>query len=111
MSIQTNRVLSGDRFIAMTDIKTTGLTTWAAPYSGSFECIIPEGTVILAQYDQVKGARGFACIPEKYKELEMKIVPANDRYESKYGGYHFVFLNEDIGTKLKLISRASAPSK
>jgi hypothetical protein len=65
MNNQTNRVLGGDRFVALKDIKTTGGTTWAAAYSGSFDCIIPEGTVLLAKYDQVKGARGFACVPEK----------------------------------------------
>ncbi|HWR57364.1 MAG TPA: hypothetical protein VN328_00630 [Thermodesulfovibrionales bacterium] len=103
-----NSVLNGDRFITLKEIRTTAAISWAAPYTGSAECVIPEGTTLVVQYDQVRGARGFSCIPEKYKELEKVIVPAKDRYELKYAGYHFVFLNEDIGQKLKLISRASA---
>jgi hypothetical protein len=102
-----NSVLSGDRFITLKEIKTTAAISWAAPYTGSTECVIPEGTTLVVQYDQVKGARGFSCIPEKYKELERVIVPAKDRYELKYAGYHFVFLNEDIGSRIRLISRAS----
>jgi hypothetical protein len=106
-----NAVLSGDRFITLKEIKTTAAISWAAPYSGSAECVIPEGTTLLVQYDQVKGAKGFSCIPEKYKELEKVIVPAKDRYELKYAGYHFVFHNEDIGSKLKLVSRASTSER
>lgn len=107
MNNSINTVLSGDRFLTLKEIKTTAGISWAAPYTGSAECVIPEGTTLVVKYDQVKGARGFSCIPEKYKELERVIVPAKDRYELKYAGYHFVFLNEDIGPKLKLISRAS----
>ncbi len=95
-----NRVLRGDRFITLNDIKVSGLTSWAAPCTGSFECIIPKGTILISTHDQVKGARGFGCIPEKYKKLEKILVPAKDRYELKYGGYYFVFLNEDIGSLL-----------
>ena len=107
MNHPTNSVLAGDRFITLKEIKTTGLTSWASPCTGSFDCIIPEGTVLLAEDDQVKGAEGFGCVPEKYKEFEKVFVPAKDRYQLKYGGYYFSFLNEDIGSKLKLISRAS----
>ncbi len=99
-------VCDGDRFIVKEDTKTTGLTSWGAPYTGSFECVIPAGTVLVARYDQVHGATGFGCVPEKYEELEKLLVPAKDRYELKYGGYYFVFLNQDIGPKLELISRA-----
>lgn len=102
-----NKVLNGDRFITLHDIKTTGATAWAAPCTGSFECVIPEGTILVAKYDQVKGATGFSCAPENYKEFERIFVPASDRYELKYGGYYFSFLNDDIGSKLKLISHTT----
>ncbi|MEK6742004.1 MAG: hypothetical protein AABZ15_00175 [Nitrospirota bacterium] len=109
MSIES--VLNGDRFITTQNIKTTGLTAWAAPCTGSFECIIPEGIILVALYDQAKdqvkeGSR-FHCKPEKYKEFERKFVPASDRYELKYGGYYFILPNEDIGPKLKMVSHAT----
>lgn len=99
-------VYDGDRFITKQEIKTNGLTSWGAPCTGSFECVIPAGTILVARYDQVPGATGFGCVPEKYEEMEKLLVPAKDRFELKYGGYYFVFLNQDIGTKLELISRA-----
>jgi hypothetical protein len=107
----SNRILHGDRFITLQDIKTTGATAWAAPCTGSFECVIPEGTILVAKYDQVKGAMGFSCAPENYKEFERKFVPASDRNELKYGGYYFSFLNADIGQKIKLISHAASKER
>ncbi len=107
----SNRILHGDRFITLQDIKTTGATAWAAPCTGSFECVIPEGTILVAKYDQVKGATGFSCVPENYKEFERIFVPASDRYELKYGGYYFSFLNAEIGSKLKLLSHATSKER
>ena len=54
-----DKALFGDRFITLEEIKTTGLTSWAAPCTGSFECIVPEGTVFVVKGDQVEGATGF----------------------------------------------------
>lgn len=104
-------VMEGDRFITTQDVNIAGLTVWAAPYTGSFECTISAGTILVARHDQVEGATGFVCVPEKYKELERELVPESDRLTEKYGGYYFVFYNEDIGTRLRLISRASAPTR
>lgn|SRR5574341_341044 len=106
-----NKVLNGDRFITLQDIKTIGGTSWAAPCTGSFECIIPKGTILVAKRDQSNRAASFYCAPEKYKEFERIFVPASDRYELKYGGYFFSFQNDDIGSKLRLVSRASTKER
>lgn len=111
MKASIESVCDGDRFITKQDIKTNGLTSWGAPCTGSFECVIPAGTVLVARYDQVPVATGFGCVPEKYDEMEKLLVPAKDRFEVKYGGYYFVFLNQDIGTKLELVSRATISAR
>ena len=100
-------VLDGDRFITTQDIEASGLTTWGAPYTGSFNCVIPAGTILVARYDQVEGAKGFGCIPADYQKLEKILVPEEDRQAKKYSGYYFVTSNADIGPKLKLLSRDS----
>src|SRR3569832_752671 len=104
-------VLYGDRFSTLRDLKVTGLILWAAPCTGSFECILPEGSILIAQDDQAKGVTGFSCVPEKYKELEELLVPGSDRRELKYSGYCFSFFSEDIGVTLKRVSRASASDR
>lgn len=92
--------LGKERFITAKDIEIHGLTTWAAPFTGGFKCVIPKGTTIIAYDQQVPGAEGFAAIPENYEELESLLVPESDRSHYKYTGYYFVFPRKDIGDKL-----------
>jgi hypothetical protein len=94
-------VRQGDRFEATRDIKKHGLSQWRAPFTGSFETTIPKGTVLVADYDHVKGARGFSCVPERYAELEPVLVPDDTRLADTYNGYHFVFLLSDIDDDLR----------
>jgi len=98
-------VKKGDRFTVTKDIDATGLTVWGAPYTGSFNCTLPSGTILVADHNQVPTAEGFGVVPEKYKEMEKQLVPESDRNQRKYGGYYFVFLKSDIGEKIFRIGK------
>ncbi len=111
MNKDTKLLLWGDRLIATQDIKQTGLTIWSAPYTGSFECMIPTGTIFLVKHDQIESASKIDCVPEKYKELEKILVPTTERYHLKYSGYYFLFSTEDVGTNLELVSRANPKAR
>ncbi len=99
-----SKVRGGDRFVTTQDVPTNGLSTWRAPFTGGFETVIPEGTVLVAD-EQVAGASGFGCIPERYRELEPALVPEDTRSSAKYDGYYFVFLLSDLGKTLKRLRR------
>ena len=90
-------VKKGARFKVIKDFPTHVMTSWGKPYSGSEDCILPEDTIMIAPRDQVKGARGFGVVPERYEEMEKKLIPGKILADKDYGGYHFVFLNEDYG--------------
>jgi hypothetical protein len=96
-----SRVRAGDRFETTGDIATKGMSHWFAPFTGDFDAVIPQGTVLIAADDAVKAARGFYLRPERYEEMEALLVPESDRTDPKYGGYSFVFLDGDIGVKLR----------
>lgn len=104
-SLEKDRVKKGDKFITQKTIETDGLTSWAAPYTGSFRCTLPKETIVVAIHDQVEGAKGFGVVPEKYDELESQLVPESDRTHKKYSGYSFVFLSENIGDTLMPLKR------
>ncbi|WP_223908673.1 hypothetical protein [Geobacter sp. AOG1] len=106
--IEPTKILHGDRFVTMEDIKTHVAVSWAAPYTGGYDCVIPKGIVLVAIRDQRDGSLAFSCIPVNYQELEKVFVPASDRFELKYAGYHFAFTNTDVGVRLQLVSRSSA---
>ena len=63
-------VRAGDRFEATGDIATTGMSHWFAPFTGDFDAVIPQGTVLIAPNDAVESARGFYCRPERDEEME-----------------------------------------
>jgi len=94
-------VKKGDQFILTEEKETHGLTSWSAPYTGSFECKVPAWTVFEVLSDSVVTAEGFGCKPVNYEQFEISHVPGSDRYAAKYGGYYFVFKKSDIGRILK----------
>jgi len=101
-------VYQGDLFSVVKDIKVRGLIIWGAPYGGGFDCILPAGTILVAENDAVLWAEGFAVVPINYNELEKQLVPEADRTAKKYGGYCFSFLKSDIG---EIIIRKKQPNQ
>lgn len=94
-------VSKGDKFVAAKSLPARGLVQWRAPFTSGFECVIPEGTVLVAENDSAPISTGFGCIPENQKELETQLVPEQDRMAEKYAGYYFVLSYKHIGKELK----------
>ena len=94
-------VKKGDRFEAMADFKTHGMTHWKAPFTGGFQCVVPKGTILVADYDSPKLSTGFGVTPENYAELEIRLVPEEDRSAQKYNGYSLSLRYGLIGKKLR----------
>ena len=46
-------VRAGDRFVTTEDVTALGQTHWTAPFTGGFEAVIPEGTVLVVPDDGV----------------------------------------------------------
>jgi hypothetical protein len=91
-------VTAGERFVVLQDHPDHGLTSWFAPVTGSFDCTLPAGLVLVCVGGQVEGAAGFPCKPEEYDTMERVLVPRRDREDPKYGGYWLVLLEAEIGT-------------
>jgi hypothetical protein len=94
-------VPQGARFRVTRDLRTHGLSTWRAPFTGDFETTIPAGTILVAENGQREGAPGFSVVPEHYEQLEARLVPDETRLAEKYSGYYFVFLASDVGDALE----------
>lgn len=92
-------IKKGDRLVAIEDVDAAGVTTWAAAYTGGFDCTIPRGTVLISLQDQFPGAKFLMAVPDRYQDLEKLMVPESDRLHKKYGGYHLVLKSGDVGRK------------
>jgi hypothetical protein len=95
------RVSSGDRFRVISDMETVVLVCSKAPFTSGEPCVIPSGTIVVAEHDQLEGRPGFGCVPEDYEGLLPLVVPERDRINEKFDGYYFVFRSEDIGDRLE----------
>ena len=95
--MEFKKVKKGDKFVTLNDFEIYGCSLWRMPYVGGFDCVIPKGTVLVAHSDQLPDALGFSLKPEKYDEMKEVLVPENDRTDPKFGGYYFVFTNDQIG--------------
>lgn len=90
-------VKKGQKFITIKEFPSSVLTTWFKPYTGSEDCIIPKGTIFIAEYDQRSGYPGFGVLPEKYKEMEPFFIPPQILENKDYSNYYFVFNKKDYG--------------
>jgi len=90
-------VKKGQKFVIIQDFSTSVSTTWAKPCTGSEDCIIPKGTIVVAISDQLEGYPGFGVRPEKYKEIESLVVPRTTLDDKYYTSYYFVFNKSDFG--------------
>lgn len=100
------RVKTGDRFRALCAMDTVVLICWKAPLTTGEPCVIPAGTVLVADHNQIAGKPGFGCVPEEYEALMPVVVPEKFRSHAKFNGYYFVLRSEDIGTKLERVESA-----
>lgn len=96
-------VHNGQRWRAVKDVPTGGVTTWNAPFTGGFEGVLPRGTVITVDNDPPMGARAVYCIPDNYEELERLLVSQEDRDASHYSGYALVISLADFGEAFVLL--------
>lgn len=97
-------VNKGDKFELLETINHTGLTHWhAIAYTGSFHCLVPKRTLLVATMDAVGDARGFYCVPVRYFRSRGRFVPWKYRWHPLFAGYSFVFTKDDIGTVLRRV--------
>jgi hypothetical protein len=79
------------------------LTMWKAPATGDAECVLPEGTVLVVDHDQLPSKPGFNCRAEDYEALLPIVVPEDGRSDPKFNGYYFVRCFEEVGRSLRLL--------
>jgi hypothetical protein len=94
----------GDVYEALEDQPADYYTEWAAPYSGGGKATIFKGERVRVQeaplHDKPVAA---GAAPVKYKELEARIVPEEERLNPKYGYFRFWLGTVTLNTKFKLV--------
>jgi len=79
----------GQRYRAKFDVSVTCMTSWAAPFTGGYERVLPKGETIVITHDPPPGATAVYADPENYRRLHSNMVPLKDRLQFwVYRGYY-----------------------
>ena len=113
--MRTLPFVRGDRFETTVELVVPALVHWSAPVTSGFDARLPRGVAVVAVEDAQEDWRrypGLPAVPEDYYEWERRLVPAADlalrgEYHG-YDGFHLSFSVEDIGTRLRKLTREDA---
>lgn len=94
-------VQKGDKFITVKELPARCIVHWRAPVTSGFECVIPAGTILMAEHESAPISTAFDCAPVNAAELESALVPEQDLTAEKYAGYSFVLPYTHIGKELQ----------
>jgi hypothetical protein len=97
------RVHKGTRLAAHLDIEARGLIYYRAPVTTGFRCRIPQGAVLVVYTEPSHRSLGFVCTIAD-PQLEARLVPSEDRLNTKYAGCAFSFGLGDIGRTLDIVA-------
>ncbi|GEM_PF-3540292 len=88
----------GQVYRATEDVAMLGIVILKAAGSSGFYCTIPKDTKIVIENDSWPWpiSKGAYAIPLNYRELEVKIVPLEERVSPVYGMYTLVPLFKDL---------------
>ena len=83
------KVERGQRYRAKVDVPVTCMTSWATPFTGGYDRVLPEGEVVSIANDPPAGATAVYADPENYRRLHAIMVPRRDRLRFwVYRGYY-----------------------
>jgi hypothetical protein len=89
---------------AKVDVRVTCLTSWASPFTGGYERILPRGEIIRVANDPPRGATAVYAHPEGYRRLHRQMVPLADRAQFwVYRGYHLCIRLSQLETDFEII--------
>ncbi len=95
----------GEVYAAIGDFNVSFLTHWRAPFTGGGEGVLPSGTRVRVHVSHAEPILVYADA-ENASDLELALVPAEDRLAPKYGGYSLSISTEDLNRHFRLVESA-----
>ncbi len=105
------RVARGQRYRAKVDVVVTCMTSWAAPYTGGDERVLPRGEIVTIANDPPPTATAVYADPENYRALHRRMVPLRLRAQFwAYRGYHLALRLDQLETDFESVEPAGESS-
>ncbi|BFM40862.1 hypothetical protein [Synechocystis sp. LKSZ1] len=94
----------GQKYKALKILSVTGITSFAAPVSGSFSATLSPGDVLEIVNDPPPRATAVYARPLDYPAFEKRFVSEADRTSPIYGGYALVLDFRVLSTHFEQLS-------
>ena len=100
---------NGDVYEAIEDVEIRYMTSWLAPYTGGGQATLLQGERVIVDCDSSnRKPLGVYAAPECYKEIEIRMVPEEERTHYKYSGFYLSLATLDLNTKFRLVAEGPA---
>ena len=102
----------GDVYEASEDVEVNYLSSWSAPFTGSGMGKLKNGERVIVDHD-ILHPRPVAVYarPIEYAAVEERMVPASDRANVKYAGFHLYLRTADLSRHFRLVHEESTPAE
>lgn len=101
-------IRKGCRFRSRRPTPVTCLTSWATPFTGGYDRVLPAGEILVVANDPPAGATAVYCDPARYRALHARMVPWRDRLNLLfYRGYYLCVPIETLRTEFEPVSHSS----
>jgi hypothetical protein len=98
------KVAKGQRYRAKVDVPVRCMTSWAAPFTGGYERVLPEGETVTITNDPPETATSVYAKPEDYRKLHSRMVPWQDRVQFwLYRGYYLCIRLNQLEAEFDLV--------
>jgi hypothetical protein len=95
----------GEIYEAIDSVRIGYLTHWRAPFTGGGEGVLPKGTRIRVRVFDREPV-GVSADALNSDEIELLIVPNEDRLAGKYDGYSLSVSTEKLNREFRLLNAA-----
>lgn len=72
-------IYKGQRYKSKANIPVIAMTSWAAPFTGGYNRVLPAGETFTVANDPPEGATAVYCDPDNYRRLQSMFIPISDR--------------------------------
>jgi hypothetical protein len=100
----------GDVYEALVDQPVRYMTAWRAAYTGGGESTIRAGERLWVHSEPVgEKPLGVYALPTDYNEMEIRMVPTEERTAAKYNGYYLSVDTVTLLNKYRLVQTGYGP--
>src|SRR5687768_5536369 len=98
-------IAKGHRYRTTKPVPVIAMTSWAAPFTGGYDRVLPAGETFTVAIDPPDSATAACCNPDNYRRLQRELIPLSDRVQFWiYAGFYLCISLREIQENCEPVS-------